>query len=97
MAAMRLCKAKLAESEDCQLCKAHGMTAVGTLVHRLFECPYVEARAAKSRPDRINQEWERRGRSGGGAIRVGENAMEWERSLVQGTRVEERRVSGWFE
>ena len=66
-------------------------------MHRVFECPYMEARATFARPEWVHQEWERRGRGGDGAIRAGENAMEWERSLVHGPVVCERRTSGWFE
>ena len=77
----RLHAAGLSESVECELCRCVGVPSVGNLKHRIYECPHVAGRSAKGRPQRVTEEWARRGRGGTGAA-AGGCMLEWERGIV---------------
>ena len=92
----RLFKASLTDSPLCELCRHHGIEVNGSLVHRLHQCPYVEARASTDRPRTLTEKWEREGHDGCGKLRKGESAAEWERALIIGPALRRRKVCERF-
>ena len=82
---VRLFQAGLCEVPWCALCLAYGIEVRGTIIHRVYMCPHVEARVGTKRPQELNEEWEKRGKGVGEGMREGAKAMEWERGLVTGT------------
>ena len=83
----RLYTAALTEVPWCALCLWHGVEIVGSLLHRIHECPHVERRASSRRPHDLGERWRKEGGDGQGRLRQGASAMEWERGLACGPKV----------
>ena len=86
----RLCVAGLADVPWCALCLWHGILKVGHLLHRIYECPYVQGRASATMPHEVQAKWAARSKGGRGGLGHGEMAMEWERGLVLEQKVGRR-------
>ena len=83
----RLFAAGLSESNECELCRWAGRPSVGSLIHRLHECPLVEGRATMQRPQRVKEEWAQRGKHREAGVIEGSGMMEWERGLILEPRI----------
>ena len=79
----RLFAAGLSDTADCQLCAAVGVNVRGSLVHRIYGCPQVEARVTATRPQTVQMQGGARGRGGASEEAEGYGIMEWERGLVR--------------
>ena len=92
----RLFEAALADDPLCALCRWHGVEVIGSLLHRIHECPHVEARASGKRPQSFKESWANEGSDGRGRLKVGAKAWEWERGLTIGPIVVRRRTQESF-